>query len=99
VQVGNLLALLALAAGVAGGGCAQRSEEPARVTRTIEQSVAARTPELMRIEGVVGVGQGVCNQAPCIRVFLATADAARRLPQRLDGYLVSPVVTGIIRSR
>lgn len=65
--------------------------------RTIEQVLAAHTPELLRIEGVEGVGQGLCEDAPCIRVYIRRPEVAGRLPGRLDGYPVSPVVTGVIR--
>jgi hypothetical protein len=69
------------------------------VSRTIEEAIAARTPELLRLTGVVGVGQALCDGSPCIRVYVRTAEAVRDLPARLDGYPVSPVVTGLVRRR
>ena len=81
-----------------GGERAQDPElEEAAVSRSIEEVVAARTPELMRIEGVEGVGQALCEGQPCIRVYIRTAAVERHVPQRLDGYRVSTVVTGMIR--
>ena len=68
------------------------------VSETIEQVLVKRTPELMRMAGVQGVGQGLCNDKPCIRVYVADSAAAGRLPSTLDGYTVSPVVTGTFRA-
>lgn len=66
------------------------------VTKPIEQVVAARTPELMRIPGVQGVGQALCDDVPCIRVYIVNDSVRSRLPAQLDGYTVSAVVTGPI---
>lgn len=63
----------------------------------IEDVIARRTPELMRIPGVTGVGQALCAGAPCIRVYISSDSARARIPQELDGYAVSVIVTGIIR--
>lgn len=67
------------------------------MTHDIEDVLARRTPELMRIEGVAGVGQALCDGAPCIRVYVIDAAAQARVPARLDGCPVSTVVTGPIR--
>jgi hypothetical protein len=69
--------------------------------RTIEEVLAVHTDSLMAVPGVVGTAIGRCDGAPCIRVFLAAADdaAQRRIPQRLEGYLVRVEVTGSIRAR
>jgi hypothetical protein len=96
LQVRSLTVLLALAACTSCGGRGQATPDPT-LSPTIEQAVAARTPELMRIQGVVGVGQALCEGAPCIRVYVRTAEVARALPDRLDGYRVEAVVTGMIR--
>lgn len=64
---------------------------------TIEEVLKQRTPELMRLDGVVGVGQGVCEGTPCIRVYIVADSIAATLPPRVDGYRVDPVVTGPIR--
>jgi hypothetical protein len=46
---------------------------------------------------VAGVGQALCDGAPCIRVYVIDAAAQARVPARLDGCPVSTVVTGPIR--
>ena len=67
--------------------------------KTIEDVLAARTPELMQKPGVIGVGQGLCEDRPCIRVYVANDSVGRTLPDSLDGYAVSPVVTGQVRTQ
>lgn len=64
----------------------------------IEQVLARRTPELMRIEGVQGVGQALCDSVPCIRVYVLDAAAQARVPPHVDGIPVSTVITGVIRT-
>ena len=66
---------------------------------TIEDVLARRAPELMRIDGVEGVGQALCDTTPCIRVYIRTDTVAARLPRTLEGYAVDPVVTGTVRPR
>lgn len=63
----------------------------------IERVLAERTPVLMRIEGVQGVGQALCDGAPCIRVYVLDAAAQARVPARIEGFPVSIVITGVIR--
>jgi hypothetical protein len=76
---------------------AEGGEDPV-VKETIEQVLVRRTPELMRIPGVQGVGQALCDGSPCIRVYLADSTVIARLPDTVDGYVVSSVVTGVIRA-
>ncbi len=67
----------------------------------IEQVLAAHRDSLMAIPGVVGVAIAQCGAALCIRVMVAqkTAELERRLPKKLDGYLVDVQETGPIRIR
>src|SRR2546428_13897635 len=77
-------------------------EETRAVTsKTIEAVLAAHTDSLMALPGVVGTAIGLCDEAPCIRVFLADSGAAarRRIPQELEGYPLKVEVTGPIRPR
>ena len=70
-------------------------------SKTIEAVLAAHTDSLMALPGVVGTAIGLCDGVPCIRVFLADANAAARrpLPEALEGYPVKVEVTGPIRPR
>jgi hypothetical protein len=53
----------------------------------------------MALPGVVGTAIGLCDGAPCIRVFLADSSAVAGVPDRLEGYPVKAEVTGRIRPR
>jgi hypothetical protein len=68
------------------------------MAQDIEDVLRRHTPELMRIEGVQGVGEAVCDGTPCIRVYVLDAAAEARVPARVDGVRVSAVITGPIRT-
>lgn len=69
--------------------------------RTIEETLAAHVDALMAVPGVVGTGIGLCDGAPCIRVFFADSASAARaaVPRQLEGHPVRAEVTGPIRPR
>jgi hypothetical protein len=69
--------------------------EPERV---LGEVLAEHAPTLLRIDGVEGVGEGLCDGRPCLRVYLRSADVAVFLPRELGGYPVSTVVTGVVRT-
>src|SRR2546426_8516042 len=99
---GRTVATLVVAGGLAGCAYRDHREETQAVTsRTIEAVLAAHTDSLMALPGVVGTAIGLCDGAPCIRVFLAASGAAarRRIPTQLEGYPVKVEVTGPIRPR
>ncbi len=99
---GRLVATLVTAAALASCACRDHREETQAVTsRTMEAVLAAHTDSLMALPGVVGTAIGLCDGAPCIRVFLADSGAAarRRIPTQLEGYPVKVEVTGPIRPR
>ncbi|CAN5699718.1 hypothetical protein BH23GEM10_BH23GEM10_12540 [soil metagenome] len=95
VPVAVLLALLAASCGSAGTSDNRNDE----MSRTIEEVLAARTPELMRMTGVEGTGIGLCDDKPCIRVYVRNEEVAGTVPKTLEGHTVSTVVTGMIRPR
>lgn len=69
--------------------------------RPIADVLAAHTPELMALPGVVGTYQGARSDgAPTIVVMLASPDAGleRRIPRALEGWPVVVEVTGEIRA-
>jgi hypothetical protein len=70
------------------------------VVHTIENVIKEHTGELMSIPGVVGVGQGLCDNTPCIKIYIirSTPELDRKIPAVLDGYRVSTEVTGSIRA-
>ncbi len=58
--------------------------------KSIEDVLKDHTRQLMNIPGVTGTGQGLCNGAPCIKVFTADLpeDSRVRIPSELEGYSV-----------
>ena len=97
----TVVTLLVAGALASCAGRSNREEKEAMVSKTIEQVLAAHTDSLMALPGVVGTAIGLCDGAPCIRVFLAdsNATARREIPARLEGYSVRVEVTGPIRPR
>ena len=69
--------------------------------QTIEEVLAAHTEEWMSIPGVAGIGIGLCENDPCIRVFLSrpSSEAEDAIPALVDGYPVELEVTGEFRPR
>jgi hypothetical protein len=84
---------------IAACGINRNGEEAVVPQRSIEDVLAEHTVLLMRIDGVEGVGQALCDDVPCIRVYLRTAAVAARVPKQIEGYTVSTVVTGMIQPR
>ena len=74
---------------------------PPMPERPIADVLAAHTPELMALPGVVGTYQGARpDGAPAIVVMLARhdADLERRIPKTLEGWPVVLEVTGELRA-
>lgn len=63
---------------------------------TIEEVQDAHTEEWMALPGVVGTGIGLCDEAPCIRVFLSrpSPETEEAIPSIVEGYRVDVRVTG-----
>jgi hypothetical protein len=69
--------------------------------RPIADVLAAHTPELMALPGVVGTYQGARpDGTPAVVVMLASPDTGleRRIPRVLEGWPVVVEVTGEIRA-
>ncbi len=66
----------------------------------IENALKKHTNYLMSISGVVGTGQGLCGDEPCIKVFLLkkTAELETKIPRTLEGYKVIIEETGGVRA-
>lgn len=65
--------------------------------RPLVEVLAAHTPELMAIPGVVGTAESRTSDGrPCILVLLAKSDPGlrARLPRELEGWPVRLEVTG-----
>ena len=66
----------------------------------IEKVLQEHSIDLMKIPGVVGVGQGLCNKQPCIKVYVVkkVSELKDKIPKKLEGYSVQIKETGIIRA-
>ena len=68
--------------------------------RPIEVVLKEHTDELMAMSGVVGTAQGLCDDKPCIKVYVAalTSELKKKIPKNLEGYQVMVEVTGEFRA-
>ncbi len=68
--------------------------------KTIEAVLEEHTPRLMSLPGVVGVAEGRCAGAPCIKVlgWEKTAELVEQIGVVIEGYKVEIVATGEIRA-
>jgi hypothetical protein len=87
---------------LAGSGldvCVQK-EGNAMPPKTLEEVLKRYTDELMQVQGVVGTAQGLCDNKPCIKIFVIqrTKNLEEKLPKSLDGFPVEIEETGEIRA-
>jgi hypothetical protein len=68
--------------------------------KAIEEVLKEHTKSLMSIPGVVGIGQGLCEEKPCIKVFVIkkTPELDQKIPKSIEGYLVVVEETGEIKA-
>lgn len=68
--------------------------------KTIEVVLKEHTNKLMAMPGVVGTAQGLCDDKPCIKVFVIemTPELEQKIPKNLEGYPVDIEVTGEFRA-
>ncbi|MHB8079490.1 MAG: hypothetical protein ACYDIE_09560 [Candidatus Krumholzibacteriia bacterium] len=98
-------ATLALALALLAGGCrvgAHRGPggETKVAQRSLTEVLAAHTPRLMALPGVVGTYEGALEGGtPCITIMVSAMTPALRdsLPKTLEGWPVRIEVTGVIR--
>jgi hypothetical protein len=67
---------------------------------TIEEVLKKHTGELMSVPGVVGTAQGICDNKPCIKVYVVkkTPELNKKIPDIIEGYPVVIEETGKIRA-
>ena len=97
------MTILTIVIGTSVVGCATFSNYQGRntmVAKTIEQVLKEQTKELMCVPGVVGTAQGLCDQKPCIKVYVIkkTPELEQKIPDILEGYVVIVEETGEIRA-
>jgi len=67
---------------------------------SIESVLRTHKPRLLALDGVIGVGRGLCQGRPCIKVMVRerTPGLARRIGAAIEGYEVEIIETGPIRA-
>ncbi len=77
-------------------GTAAEGKGKAMADMSITQALKEATPGLMKIEGVVGTAQGLCEGAPCIKVYVArkTPELLGQIPATIAGHPVVIEETG-----
>ena len=68
--------------------------------KPLEEVLKDHSSNLMSIPGVVGTAQALCNQQPCIRIYVSelTKELKKQLPKTLEGYKVDIQETGPIKA-
>jgi len=77
--------------------CMPADKQP---SRTAYEVLRAHTPELMKIPGVVGTGEGEAKGSPALVVMVSrrTSEVDRLVPKHLEGYPVEVRVVGDVRA-
>lgn len=67
--------------------------------KTIQEVQKEHTDELMAMPGVAGTAIGMCDERPCIKVYVVkkTPELDRKIPDTLEGYPVMTEETGEFR--
>jgi hypothetical protein len=102
----NIISIMSLIfVGICATSCRGKiiDDYPSKTKATalsIEETIKEHSEELMSIPGVVGVGQGICDKNPCIKVYITKRTPAldKKIPHLLNGYEVSIEITGEIRA-
>jgi hypothetical protein len=68
--------------------------------KTIREVLKEHTRELMSVPGVVGTAEGLCDDRPCIKVYVIkrSPEIDKQIPGTLEGYQVKVEVTGEFRT-
>ena len=71
-----------------------------QVTKSIEEALRDHTEELMSLPGVTGTAQGLCDDEPCIKVYVIkqTPELDEKIPDTLEGYKVVVEEIGEIKA-
>ncbi len=62
----------------------------------LRKALEKHRDELMAMTGVVGVGEGIFDGKPCIKIFVARKSPRilHHIPSAIEGYIVSIEETG-----
>ncbi len=100
IGVLGLAVVLGAAHAPAGDAAADAGKGKAMSEMSITQALKQATPGLMKIEGVVGTAQGLCDGAPCIKIYVArkTPELLGQLPATIAGHPVVIEETGAFKA-
>ena len=82
--------------------CSSASEQQDTMpSKNIEDALKKGAYLVKTLPEVIGVGQGVCEGEPCIKLFLIrkTRDLEEQIPTDIDGFRVVSEVTGRVDAR
>ncbi|GAA3937809.1 hypothetical protein [Litoribacillus peritrichatus] len=67
----------------------------------VMKTLDVHSGKLMQLPGVVAVGQGECNNTPCIKVFATQSTSAllKQLPKQLNGIQIILETSDEIKAR
>ena len=67
---------------------------------SIEDVLQEHTEKWMSIPGVVGTGQGLCDEKPCIKIYVMEINPGlkEKIPSTMEGYKIELVETGAFRA-
>ena len=102
-RINQLIFMLLIAGGLIFNTCIKKTKVEDKKTManlTIEQVQSRYQDELLEIAGVVGVGIGAVKGEKVIKVLVAkrTPKLERKIPTKLEGFLVIIEETGEIRA-
>jgi hypothetical protein len=99
IAIGISMALSPLTTACSSKDVSHPQGRNAMAAKAIEEVLTEHTKELMAIPGVVGVAQGICNDKPCIKVYVVkeSPELKRKIPDTLEGYKVMIEETGEFR--
>jgi len=68
--------------------------------RAIQRVIDEHADNIMSLPGVVGMAQGLCEDHPCIKVFVdrITPELEGKIPATLEGHRVVVEATGKFRA-
>jgi len=83
-----------------GKGFAGNDNENATSSESVNQVIKSHAGELMSIPGVIGIAQGLCNNKPCIKVFVdkRMPESEQTIPEIIEGFKVDIVQSGVFHA-
>jgi len=100
----TVLIILLQYVGFSTADCAGKGGQPqgenSMTSKTIAEALKLHTERLMSLPGVAGVAQGLCDERPCIKVYVLkkTPELDKKIPRTLEGYELVVEETGEIRA-